>query len=117
MKKTSILLVFNLIFYSSILSNPFEQLDIDFLKKKKTQEVKKDIKVKKPQSQFPSYKEKIQDLTFIPGIFDFYYNKEKNQLFISIKPDQFGKTYLANMTRQSGDGYYYDDHYHYFHCC
>ena len=61
MKKTSILLVFNLIFYSSILSNPFEQLDIDFLKKKKTQEVKKDIKVKKPQSQFPSYKEKIQD--------------------------------------------------------
>ena len=35
-------------------------------------------------------------------------DQNKNKLLISIHPDQFNNIYLANMTRQSGDGYYYD---------
>mgnify|MGYP001438658741 CR=1 FL=1 len=108
MKKISILLVFNLIFYSNIFSDPFEQLDINFLKKKNTQEVKKDIQKKNRTSDFPQYEDKIKELEKISGLFDFYWDKNKNKLFISINPDQFGKTFLANMTRQSGDAYYYD---------
>ncbi len=108
MKKISILLVFNLIFYSNIFSDPFEQLDIDFLKKKTTQEVKKNVQKKNKSSDFPQYEDKIKDLKPISGLFNFYWDKNKNKLFISIKPDQFGKTFLANMTRQSGDAYYYD---------
>ena len=108
MKKISILLVFNLIFYSNIFPDPFEQLDIDFLKKKKTQEVKNNAQKKNKPSDFPLYEDKIKDLEYISGLFDFYWDKNKNKLFISIKPDQFGETFLANMTRQSGDAYYYD---------
>ena len=107
MKKISILLVFNLIFYSSIVTDPFEQLDIDFLKKKKIQEVKKEIKQKAPKSKLPAYEDKIKDLQIISGLFDFYWDKNKNHLFISIEPNQFGETYLTNITRQSGDAYYY----------
>ena len=108
MKKISILLVLNLIFYSNIFSDPYEQLDIDFLKKKQAQVVKPQIQKKNKSSEFPLYEDKIKDLEHIPGLFDFYWDKNKNKLFISIKPDQFGSTFLANMTRQSGDAYNYD---------
>ena len=108
MKKTTLLLVLNLFFFSNIFSDPFEQLDIDFLKKKKIATVKKEKSISSPKSEFPSYESKIKDLLKITGVFDYYWDKDKNKLFLSIKPEQFGEIYLANMTRQSGDAYYYD---------
>ena len=41
-------------------------------------------------------------------MFDLYWDKDKNKFLISIEPEQFDKVYLANLTRKSGDGQYYD---------
>ena len=46
----------------------------------------------------------IKNFDFIPGLFDLYWDKNKNKFLISIKPEQFDKVYLANLTRKSGDG-------------
>ena len=106
MKKISILII--CLFCSIVFSDPYEQLDIDFLKKKKSKEQVQPKTVKLPKSNLPAYEDKIKNLEYFPGLFDFYWDKNQNKLYISIKPNQFGEIFLANLTRQSGDAYYYD---------
>ena len=40
--------------------------------------------------------EVIKGLDKIPGLFDFYMNKKDLQVYMAIKPNQFGKEYLCN---------------------
>ena len=95
--------------FNFILADPYEQLNIDFLKGKKTtpSEIHKTPGKKKNKQDLPLYLELIESYNKIEGLFTFYWDQNKNKVLISIHPDQFKKTYLANMTRQSGDGYYY----------
>jgi hypothetical protein len=48
--------------------------------------------------------EVIKGFDKIPGLFDFYMNKKDLQVYMAIKPSQFGKEYLCNVTRTAGDG-------------
>ena len=50
----------------------------------------------------------IKDMEKIPGLFNIYYNEDKNLAYLEVSPDQFEKIYLCNMTRQSGDGMMFD---------
>ena len=87
MKKISILII--CLFCSIVFSDPYEQLDIDFLKKKKSKEQVQPKTVKLPKSNLPTYEDKIKDLEYFPGLFDFYWDKNQNKLYISIKHNQF----------------------------
>ena len=111
MRKIPILLIFNIILIGVLFSDPYEPLDIDFLKNNKipTAELKKVPPDKKPaKPPLPYYEDIIKDCKKIEGLFDFYWNEEKHKIYLSIKENQFNQTFLASFTRQSGDAYYYD---------
>jgi len=99
-----------IILFNFIIADPYEQLDIDFLKNKKASLSTEQTKstTKKNKKDLPLYLELIESYSKIEGCFTFFWDQNKNKLLISIHPDQFNNIYLANMTRQSGDGYYYD---------
>ena len=110
MHKLSLIIVF--LMYSVLLSDAYEPLDIDFLKKIPTNILKKEIKETKnnktKKSSLPTFEDAIKDFEPIEGLFDFYWSKEKNKFYIAIDSSQLDVVYLANLTRKSGDGMYYD---------
>ena len=85
MRKFPILLIFNIILIGALFSDPYEQLDIDFLKKKQPSSaaVKKAPAGKKPP--LPYYEDVIKDCKKIEGLFDFYWNEEKHKIYIRIE--------------------------------
>ena len=99
-----------IILLNFLLADPYKQLDINFLKNKKKSPSITENKtyLKKTDTDLPEYNVLIDSYNIIDGLFTFYWDSDKNKILISIIPDQLGYTYLANMTRQSGDGYYYD---------
>ena len=101
-----------ILFFGLLFTDPFEPLNIDFLKKKSNQHpvsVKKSPPpAKKKAGNLPAYEEIIKDFLLIDGLFSIYWDKEKNKFLMSIKPNQLDEVYLANLTRTSGDGMYYD---------
>ena len=102
---------FIIITINFVMADPFKPLDTDFLdtktsKKKSEKDPLKNGKKDKKNKKL--FSEIIKDYEKIDGLFTFYWNKEKNKVYLSILPEQFGKIYLAGLTRQSGDGYRYD---------
>ena len=70
---------FCLIFFisSSIICDPYKQLDIDFLKKPVKKPAKKIKNVSpKSKSSLPKYLDVIKDYQEIFGLWDLYYNKD-----------------------------------------
>lgn len=61
---------------------------------------------KKPKLK--PFGEVAKGLTKVPGLFDFYVDKEENKVLMAVKKDQFDKIFLCNMTRSAGDGSYFD---------
>ncbi len=89
-------------------SDPFKDLNIDFLLNDSTKTLlKKPLKSKKKDDKKP-FKEIVKDYQKIEGLFTLYWKKEKNKAYVSILPDQLEQIYLAGLTRQSGDAYYLD---------
>ena len=102
---------FIIISINLLVADPFKPLDTDFLKtktSKKKPEKPTEKNEKKDKKKKKAFDEIIKDYEKIEGLFTFYWNKEKNKVYLSIHPEQFGKIYLAGLTRQSGDGYRYD---------
>ncbi|MFQ5799251.1 MAG: DUF5117 domain-containing protein, partial [Bacteroidota bacterium] len=66
---------------------------------------KKDEKKKDEQKAFD---EVIKDFKAIEGLFTLYYKEEENKVLLEIKPDQLEKIYLCSVTREAGDGRYFD---------
>ncbi|MBF2066034.1 MAG: zinc-dependent metalloprotease [Calothrix sp. C42_A2020_038] len=50
------------------------------------------------------FNEVIKDTERLEGLFTLYRNKEKNKIFIEIKPQQLDKNFLATATLESGIG-------------
>ena len=106
-------LIIILLLPSIILSDAYEPLDTDFLKKKSknslTLESKPSQKSNKIQkSGLPNFDDVIKDFEYISGLFDLYWSKEKNKFYIALDSLQLDTVYLANLTRKSGDAMYYD---------
>ena len=97
-----------------LISDAYEPLDIDFLKKKI---VKKELKPTSPLPEkknvnkkqgLPPFEVVSSDLDKIQGLFTLFWDKDKNKFLLALKPNQLDKIYLANLTRKSGDAQYYD---------
>ena len=93
---------------NSLICDPYEQLNIDFLKNSNKKNIKKNKSVnKKSKSSLPAYVDVIKDYNKISGLWNFYYDENKNKLLLSLEPKHFESEYMMNITRQSGDAYYY----------
>lgn len=58
--------------------------------------------MRKPFSQVITGMDKIE------GLFTFYWDQESGKTYMEIKPDQLEKIYLCSITREAGDGQFYD---------
>ena len=63
---------------------------------------------KPDKKDLPAFVELIKGYDVIPGLFDLYWNPDKNLAYLSVDPDQYGTIYLCNITRQSGDASSFD---------
>ena len=100
-------ILFTLCLLSFIVADPFKPLNTDFLKS--TSPLPTIPKQKQPDKKnLPQYEKVIKDFKIFVGLFTMFWNEEKNQLLMEIKPEHFMMKFLANMTRTSGDGMYYD---------
>jgi len=93
---------------NALICDPYEQLDIDFLKISNKKNIQKNKPVnKKSKNSLPKYLDAIKDYNKISGLWSFYYDENKNKLLLSLEPKHFESEYMMNITRQSGDAYYY----------
>jgi len=50
----------------------------------------------------------IKEFTPITGLFTVYRNTKDSKAYLEIKPEQFDKIFLCSVTRESGDGTFFD---------
>lgn len=99
--------IFAFISLSLLFPDPYQQLDIDFLKNKKKSLKVKESPVKKKKGSLPKFETLIEGFEKIPGVFTFYWDHNKNKLLLSLTSENLEEIYMKNITRQSGDAYYY----------
>lgn len=56
----------------------------------------------------PSFDKTIKDFAPIQGLFNFYFKESDQRILLEIKPDQLGQVFLLSMTREAGDGLFFD---------
>ncbi len=62
----------------------------------------------KKKTKEPKFLELIEEYTKIDGFFTLYTSEKEGKVYLEIRQDQFGPTYLCNLTRQSGDASFFD---------
>ncbi|UCC21864.1 MAG: zinc-dependent metalloprotease [Planctomycetota bacterium] len=50
----------------------------------------------------------VKDFEVIEGLFTLYRKDDEGKVYMEIRPEQFEKIFLCSMTREAGDGYYFD---------
>ena len=95
-----ILIIFNFLF-------SYESLDFEFLKKSQKKSPDISNNSKKNTSSPKSFEKLIEGSIKKEGLFDYYWNENKNKCFIAINKNQLDKIFLLNVTRQTGDAYRY----------
>ncbi|OUT40162.1 MAG: hypothetical protein CBB66_03095 [bacterium TMED6] len=91
------------LFTVAISFSQYDSFDYDFLKNKKDSEKPK----VKPKKNKNSYENLIQSSILKSGLFDYYWDKDKVKCYIVINRNQLDKTFLLNLTRNTGDAYRY----------
>tara|TARA_Y100000996_G_scaffold415598_1_gene411629 strand:- start:9218 stop:11842 length:2625 start_codon:yes stop_codon:yes gene_type:complete len=104
MKLTLITIIF---FCFNLKADPLTPLPTDFFDDKKVK-FKKNKKSPNKKNQKKGYEDLTKNMESITGFFDFYIDKEKNKVYLSIKPEQLNMEFLMGLTRQAGDGYQFD---------
>ena len=102
-----LILITIILLCSNLKADPLTPLPTDFFDDKKNKSKKKS-KSQRKGGQKKSYEELIKNMESISGFFDFYFDKEKNKVYLSIHPQQLDMEFLMGLTRQSGDGYQFD---------
>lgn len=106
-----ILLLSLFLFTQLLFCDPLESLDNSFLKDEhKKPPITPPVAQNKTKNKktLPKFEDVIKDVRKIEGLFNLYWDEDKNKLLMEVHPEQLGKTYLFNLTRSSGDGYYFD---------
>ena len=86
----------------------YETLDFEFLKNSKPKETQKDSKSSKQAApKTKNFDKLIEGFTKKEGLFDYYWNENKNKCFLALNKNQLDKIFLLNVTRQTGDAYRY----------
>lgn len=62
----------------------------------------------KKKSKGKKFEEVVEDFEVIEGLFTFYHDAKEGKVYVEIKPEQFEKIYLCSITRESGDGSFFD---------
>ena len=75
-----------------------------FLQVAKPSEKAKPSKTPTAKDDLEPFDEVIKDTQKSGGLFILYRNKEKNKIYLEIKPEQLNKNYLATATLESGIG-------------
>ncbi|MEH2238239.1 zinc-dependent metalloprotease [Nostoc sp.] len=75
-----------------------------FLQVAKPPEKPKPSKTPTAKDDLEPFDEVTKDTQKSGGLFTFYRNKEKNKIYLEIKPEQLNKNYLATATLESGIG-------------
>ena len=96
--------------FNFLAADPFKPLNTDFLNQniEENQPLEQPVTKKVNKQKLPSYDDVIKDYKKIDGLFTMFWNKDKNNLLMEIKPEHFSMNFLANMTRTAGDAMYYD---------
>ncbi|MFQ5824703.1 MAG: zinc-dependent metalloprotease [bacterium] len=100
-------LIFALTFFClkvSAQENPKEKVKQDTTKAQAKEEGEKKEKKKKGKP----FEEVVEDFEVIQGLFTFYKKEDQGKVYMEIKPQQIDKIYLCSITREAGDGYYFD---------
>ena len=63
---------------------------------------------KEDEEEGPSFKELIEDFEKIEGLFTLYRDSEENKVYMALEPAQFDQLFLCTVTRERGDGYFFD---------
>ncbi len=72
------------------------------------EETDEDEKKDEKKDELANFEDVIKDCERLEGLFSFYVNKDEGKVFIEILPEQLDNMYLCSLTREAGDGYYYD---------
>ena len=107
-EKNSTLLISWFILLSLAFSDPFKDLDIDFLLQNNNQSLPTKKSSVKNTTNKKSYNSIIAGFQKIEGLFTLYWNEHQNKAYIAILPEQLENTFLAGITRQSGDALFLD---------
>ncbi|MEH2163160.1 MAG: zinc-dependent metalloprotease [Nostoc sp.] len=75
-----------------------------FLQVAKPPEKPKPTKIPTAKDELQAFDEVVKGTQKSGGLFTLYRNKEKNKIYLEIKPEQLNKNYLATATLESGIG-------------
>ena len=86
----------------------YESLDFEFLKQSQSKDNKEaSTHSNKNTSKTKSFEKLIEGSIKKEGLFNYYWNHDKNKCFLVLNKNQLNKTFLLNVTRQTGDAYRY----------
>ncbi|MCB0277736.1 MAG: zinc-dependent metalloprotease [Calditrichaeota bacterium] len=63
---------------------------------------------KKKKDKGKPFEEVVDEYQKIEGLFTFWQSKEENKVYLEIKPAQLDVLFLCNITREGGDGTFFD---------
>ena len=63
---------------------------------------------KEDKKKGKSFDEVVKDFQAIDGLFRLYHNPEDNKVFLELTTDQLDKIFLCSISREVGDGTYFD---------
>lgn len=103
-----IALLFAGMFNVAILAQDVPEVTIVAEDSSKASSKDKDKDKKKKKDKGQPFDEVIEGYQKIEGLFTLYHNKEEEKVYLEIRPAQLGRLYLLNITRQGGEGYFFD---------
>jgi len=89
----------------SLISSQYDSFDYDFLKKKKNDIENKKTTQKKDLKN--SFENLVKGYVKKEGLFNYYWNEDQAKCYLAIDATQLNKTFLLNITRNTGDAYRY----------
>jgi hypothetical protein len=60
------------------------------------------------EAKGPTFAKTIKDFKALDGLFHFYFKESEQRVLLEIKPDQLEQVFLLSMTREAGDGAFFD---------
>jgi Met-zincin/Domain of unknown function (DUF5117)/Domain of unknown function (DUF5118) len=87
-----------------VVKDPKKAGEQPFLQVAKPAEKPKPTKTPTVKDELEVFDEVVKDTQKSGGLFTLYRNKEKNKIYLEIKPEQLNKNYLATATLESGIG-------------
>ena len=62
----------------------------------------------KKKNEDKPFEDVVEDFDVIEGLFNFYIDQDEGKTYLEIKPAQLDKIFLCSITREAGDGFYFD---------